>query len=54
MKMLLTVREVASHLRTNKAYVYGLINRGELAAVHVGSLKVRLETLERFVKERER
>lgn len=52
--MLLTVREVASHLRTNKAYVYGLINRGELPAVHVGSIKVRLSTLEEFVKERER
>lgn len=52
--MLLTVREVASHLRVNKSYVYGLINRGELPAVHVGSTKVRLATLEQFVKERER
>lgn len=52
--MLLTVREVASHLRVNRAYVYGLISRGELPAVHVGSTKVRLATLEQFVKERER
>ncbi len=51
--MLLTVREVASHLRTNRAFVYGLINRGELPSVNVGSLKVRLETLERFIEERE-
>lgn len=51
--MLLTVREVASHLRVNRAYVYGLIHRGELPAVNVGSLKVRLETLERFIEGRE-
>lgn len=52
--MLLTVREVAARLRVNRAHVYGLINRGELPAVHVGSTKVRAETLERFVKDRER
>ena len=51
--MVYTVREVASIIKTNKQIVYGLINRGLLIAMKLGSLKIRKETLEAFLKQYE-
>lgn len=50
--ILYTVPEVSKLIKTNKTYVYTLINLGLLPALKLGSLKVRrtslLEFLERF------
>ena len=47
--MLLTVSEVAKQLKVNRNFVYKLIKDGELEAVKVGSIKVRLEALNRYI-----
>lgn len=49
--MLLTVSEVAKELHVNVNYVYELIKAGLLQALKIGSLKVRRETLEQFLKD---
>ena len=49
--MLLTVSEVAKLLKVNRNFVYKLINEGELKAVKVGSIKIRREDLDEYVKE---
>jgi len=49
--VLYTVSEVAELIKTNSGYVYGLINKGLLPALKLGSLKRRsslLEFLERY------
>lgn len=51
--MLLTVREVAELLRVNRNYIYNLINKGELKAVRIGSIKVKKTDLEEYVKSKE-
>ena len=48
-----TVREVAEKLKVNRNYIYDVINKGELKAVKIGSIKVRKIDLENFIKERE-
>lgn len=52
-EMLYTVSEVAKLLKVNRTFVYNLINTGELTAVKIGSLKIRRETLEKFLEVRE-
>lgn len=49
--MLLTVNEVAERLKTNKNYVYALINSGLLVSIKLGCKKVREETLAEFLKK---
>ena len=49
-QMLFTVAEVATILKTNKTYVYTLINSGLLPALKLGSLKIRKASLEEFLK----
>ena len=49
-QMLYTVAEVATILKTNKTYVYNLINSGLLPALKLGSLKIRKASLEEFLK----
>lgn len=49
-QMLYTVAEVATILKTNKTYVYSLINAGLLPALKLGSLKIRKASLEEFLK----
>lgn len=51
--MLYTVREVSKILKTNTSFVYKLINDGELPAIKLGSVKVRKEALEHFLKRLE-
>lgn len=51
--IILTVKEVAEILHTNKAYVYGLIKQGLLPALKLGSLKIRKEALLQFLKDNE-
>lgn len=51
--MLLTVREVAELLKVNRNYIYNLINKGELKAVRIGSIKVKKTDLEAYVKSKE-
>jgi excisionase family DNA binding protein len=52
-EMLYTVSEVAKLLKVNRTFVYDLIKTGQLPAVKIGSLKVRRETLEKFLEVRE-
>ena len=52
-EILYTVTEVAKLLKVNRTFVYELINRGELPAVKVGSLKIRKKTLERYLEKKE-
>ena len=52
-ELLYTVTEVAKLLKVNRTFVYELINRGELPAVKVGSLKIRKTTLEKFLEGKE-
>lgn len=47
--MILTVAEVAAELKTNKNYVYRLIKAGLLPAIKIGSMKVRRESLDKFI-----
>ena len=47
--MLLTVKETAELLRTNRNYVYELIKNKKLPAVRIGSIKIRKKDLEEFV-----
>lgn len=49
-QMLYTVAEVATILKTNKTYVYSLINSGLLPALKLGSIKIRKTSLEDFLK----
>ena len=51
--MLLTVREVAELLRVNRNCIYNLINKGELKAVRIGSIKVKKTDLEAYIKSKE-
>ena len=52
-KILYTVSEVSEILHTNKTYVYSLVKAGLLPALKLGSLKIRHETLIRFINENE-
>ena len=48
--MLLTVSEVAKALKVNRNFVYKLIKDGELEAVRIGSIKVREDILNEYIK----
>ena len=48
--MLLTVKETAEILKTNRNYVYTLIKENKLPAKKIGSIKIRKEDLEEFIK----
>ena len=51
--MLYTDKEVSKILKVNVSYVYKLINKKLLLAIKLGSQKIRLESLERFLNEYE-
>lgn len=51
--LVFTVKEVAELLRTNASFVYRLIELGLLPALKLGSIRVRKEALEDFLKEHE-
>lgn len=51
--ILLTVKEVSQLLHTNTTYVYELIKKGFLPALKLGQMKVRKESLLRFLEEYE-
>lgn len=48
--MLLTVSEVAKALKVNRNFVYKLIRDGELEAVRIGSIKIREDALNEYIK----
>ena len=50
MTILLTVSDVAKRLKVNKNFVYNLIKDGELEAVRIGSIKVREDKLNEYIK----
>ena len=50
-KLLYTVKETAFVLGCNIHIVYDLINSGLLPAMKLGSLKVRVATLEEFLEK---
>lgn len=49
-EMLYTVKEVAKIIKCNPRNVYGLIEADILPALKLGSLKVRKESLQDFLK----
>ena len=50
---LYSVKEVARIMKTNTNFVYSLIKSGLLPALKLGSLKVREESLRKFLEEYE-
>ena len=52
-KILYTVKEASTILGVNVHVVYDLIKKGLLPALKLGSLKIRKETLEGFIKNYE-
>ena len=50
-KLLYTVKETASVLGCNIHLVYDLINKGLLPAMKLGSLKIRLTSIEEFLEK---
>ena len=48
--MLLTVSEVSKKLKVNRNFVYNLIKDGELEAVRIGSIKIREDKLNEYIK----
>lgn len=48
-KKLYSVAEAAKVLGTNTAFVYKLIKKGYLRVMKLGSLKIRVETLDEFI-----
>jgi excisionase family DNA binding protein len=49
-KVLLTVREAAERLGVGRSFLYGVIQRGELASVKLGrARRVPVRALEEFV-----
>lgn len=51
--VLYTVSEVAKLLKTNVNYIYALIKKGFLPALKLGSLKIRKESVDEFLKKYE-
>lgn len=51
--VLYTVKEVSKLIQTNTSFVYKLIHEGHLPAIKIGSVKVRKEALDNFLKELE-
>ena len=52
-KLLYTVKEASATLGVNVHIVYDLIKKGLLPALKLGSLKIRRESLEEFIKKYE-
>lgn len=52
-KILYTVKETAGTLGVNVHVIYNLIKKGLLPALKLGSMKVRKESIEAFVKKYE-
>ena len=50
-ELLYTVKEASKVLKVNPNKVYELINAGHISALKLGSIKVRVSELERFVNE---
>lgn len=51
--VLYSVREVSRILRTNTGFVYALVNAGVLPALKLKSLRIRKESLDKFLMEYE-
>ncbi len=49
--MIYTVKEVAKLLHCSPNYIYGLIEKGYLPAIKLGSIKVLKESLDKFLIE---
>lgn len=52
-RVIYTVKEISQLLHSNIGYVYQLIDLGLLPALKLGSLKVRKEALEEFLRQYE-
>ncbi len=52
-EVLYTVAETAKLLKTNPNYVYSLIKSGFLPALKLGSMKIRREAIDEFLKKYE-
>jgi DNA binding domain, excisionase family protein len=51
--ILYTVKEASKLLKTSPNYVYGLVRKGMLPALKLGSFKIRRSTLLNFVEQNE-
>ena len=49
---LYTVKETAEILRVNKNKIYEYINKNELKATRIGSLKIKEEWINEFIENR--
>lgn len=52
-QLLFTVPEVAKILKTNERMVYKLINSGLLPSLKIGRIKIRIESLKKFLEKSE-
>ena len=52
-RMVYTVKEVSSLLHTNPAYIYRIIDLGLLPALKLGSIRVRKDALDGFLRQYE-
>lgn len=52
-RVVYTVKEVSILLRTNPAFVYRLIDLGLLPALKLGSIRVRKDALDNFLRQYE-
>lgn len=51
--ILLTVTEVSKVIKTDRNYVYKLINSGVLPVIKLGSIKIRRSSLMNFLEKNE-
>ena len=51
--LVLSVKQVAEALHTNPAFIYKIINLGLLPALKLGSIRVRKDALDEFLRRYE-
>lgn len=52
-EMIYSVAETAALLKTNKAYIYKIINAGQIKVIKLPTTKIRKSELERFLEQYE-
>lgn len=52
-EMVYSVAETAALLKTNRAYIYKIINAGQLKVIKLPTTKIRRSELERFLEQYE-
>ena len=52
MERILTISDVAEHLKVSNRTVYSLISKGDLLAVKIGGTRVRESDLQKYISSR--